>query len=95
MLVTPYFCVALSARSETKRYSVFSRQVSISKPAASIAVAVAVALHRAADARGPQRGVAGRRPRAAAARVTMSASASRPPGPQRAGGGGEHGGLVG
>jgi len=37
MLVTPYFCVALSARSDTNRYSGFSRQVSISKPAASIA----------------------------------------------------------
>ena len=36
-LVTPYFWVALSARSETKRYSVLLRQVSISKPAASIA----------------------------------------------------------
>jgi len=36
-LVTPYFWVALSARSETKRYSVFSRQVSISNPAPSIA----------------------------------------------------------
>jgi hypothetical protein len=37
MLVTPYFWVALSARSETKRQALFSRQVSISKPAASIA----------------------------------------------------------
>jgi len=38
MLVTPYFWVALSARSETKRYAVFSRQVWISKPTASIAL---------------------------------------------------------
>jgi Ca2+:H+ antiporter len=37
MLVTPYFWVALSARSETKRYSAFSRQDSIRNPAPSIA----------------------------------------------------------
>jgi hypothetical protein len=37
MLVTPYFWVALSARSETKRYSVFVRHCTIVKPAASIA----------------------------------------------------------
>ena len=37
MLVTPYLRTALSARSDTKRYSGLSRQASISKPAASIA----------------------------------------------------------
>jgi hypothetical protein len=37
MLVTPYFCVALSARSDTNRYCGFSRQASISKSADSIA----------------------------------------------------------
>lgn len=36
MLVTPYFWVALSARSDTNRYSVFSRKSSISKHAFSI-----------------------------------------------------------
>ena len=36
MLVTPYFCVALSARSDTNRYSLFSRKTSTSKPASSI-----------------------------------------------------------
>lgn len=30
--VTPFLCVALSARSDTNRYSGFSRQASISKP---------------------------------------------------------------
>jgi hypothetical protein len=36
-LFTPYFSVAFRARSETNRYPVFSRTVSISKPAASTA----------------------------------------------------------
>ena len=37
MLVTPYFWVALSACSDTNRYALFSRHVSTSNPAASIA----------------------------------------------------------
>ena len=37
MLVTPYFWVALSARSDTNRYSVLVRHSWIAKPASSIA----------------------------------------------------------
>ena len=59
MLLTPYFWVALSARSETKRYCSFSRTSSRVKPALFDRLPVVVSLHRAADTGSPERGVAG------------------------------------
>ena len=95
MLLTPYFWVALSARSETKRYSVFSRH-GLDLEAGG--------LDRLRGSRRAASRRRCRRPRATASQVTPSGSwlgaddvGEREPaaGPQRARGGCEHGGLVG
>ena len=94
MLVTPYFPVALSARADTKPYAMFSRHASISKPALSIAArywsrCIAPPMQAA-----PERGVA----RDALWQLLRGhdvCECEPAAGPQRHGGGGEDGRLVG
>ena len=94
MLVTPYLRVALSARADTKPYcGVLAPRLDLEAGALDRR-AVVVALHRAADAGSPERGVAGD---ALGQLLRGDDVCEREPaaGPQRRGGGGEDGGLVG
>ena len=93
MLVTPYLRTALSARSDTKRYSRVLPPRDDFEAGSLDRLSVAVALHRPADARRPERRVAGDALGQLLGRDDVG-QCQPSAGPQRVRDGGEDGGLV-